>query len=248
MITTSTTMASATPMGARRAIRIMATTTADGGGRTLLRLLAWLSPAFPVGSFSYSHGLESAVAEGLVKDAHGLRCWIEALIRHGSGWNDAVLLAEAARVAHAGGELAPVSELAEALAGSAERHRESQLQGGAFLRAASAWDAAIAGRLPGGCAYCVAVGAVAGHHALPLTQLLQAYLQAFATNLVQAAIRLGVTGQEGAVSLIALLEETLVDVAGCAARSSLDDLGGCSFVSDVAAMRHETQYSRLFRS
>lgn len=235
-------------MGARRAIRIMATATADGGGRTLLRLLAWLSPAFPVGSFSYSHGLESAVAEGLVKDAHDLRGWIEALIRNGSGWNDAVLLADAARVAQAGGDLAAVAALAEALAGSAERHRESQLQGTAFLRAASAWEPTITGRLPSECAYCVAVGAAAGHHALPLPHVLEAYLQAFASNLVQAAIRLGVTGQEGAVALIASLEGAVIDVAGCAARSTLDDLGGCTFVSDVAAMRHEVQYSRLFRS
>ena len=226
----------------------MATTTPERSDRSVLRLLAWLSPAFPVGSFSYSHGLESAVAEGLVSDATALRDWIEALIRRGSGWNDAVLLAEAARLAHADGDLAAVAELAEALAGSAERHRESQLQGAAFLRAASAWDHGILGRLPPDCAYCVAIGAVSGHHGVPIAPALEAFLQAFATNLVQAAIRLGVLGQEAAVACIAALEDTIIDVARCAARSTLDDIGGCTFVSDVAAMRHEVQYSRLFRS
>ena len=81
-----------------------------------------------------------------------------------------------------------------------------------------------------------------------ITPALEAFLQAFATNLVQAAIRLGVLGQEAAVACIAALEDTIIDVARCAARSTLDDIGGCTFVSDVAAMRHEVQYSRLFRS
>lgn len=233
----------------------MATTTVEAGdgraaspGRTLLRLLAWLSPAFPVGSFSYSHGLESAVEDGLVTDASGLRAWIEALLRHGSGWNDVVLLAEATREMTSTGRADGVAALAEALAGSAERHRESQLQGSAFLHAAAAWDPAVTDCLPRECAYCVAVGAVAAHHRLPLPPVLEAYLQAFATNLVQAAIRLGVLGQEDAVRLIAGLEDAVVEVASRASRSSLDDLGGCTFRSDVAAMRHETQYSRLFRS
>ena len=94
----------------------------------------------------------------------------------------------------------------------------------------------------------VAVGAVAGSAAIPLSDALAAYLQAFVSNLVQAAIRLGVVGQTGAMALIAGFESTLLRVADRAAGSGLDDLGGCAFVSDIMAMRHETQYSRLFRS
>ncbi|MFI0844120.1 urease accessory protein UreF [Mesorhizobium sp. IMUNJ 23232] len=217
-------------------------------GKALLKLLAWLSPTFPVGSFSYSHGLERAVEDGLVADADDLSDWLETLLRRGSGWNDAVLFAEAWRRARGGESLREIADLAEALVGSRERHMESTLQGAAFLKAAGAWPAGGLSTLPGDCAYCVAVGALAGAHHVPLGDALGAFLQAFATNLVQAGIRLGVTGQQGAVTLIAGLEPTVSEVAACAENSSLDDLGACAVLSDIAAMRHETQYSRLFRS
>jgi urease accessory protein len=218
------------------------------GGKALLKLLFWLSPAFPVGSFSYSHGLERAVEDGLVADIDDLSGWLETLLRRGSGWNDAVLFVEAWRRVRQGGDLGELADLAAALAGSRERHMEATLQGAAFLQSAGAWPVAGLASLPEDCAYCVAVGATAGAHGVPLGDALGAFLQAFATNLVQAGIRLGVSGQQGAVALVAGLEPTVLDVAACAAKSSLDDLGACAVVSDIAAMRHETQYSRLFRS
>lgn len=212
----------------------------------LLRLMAWLSPAFPVGSFSYSHGLEHAVHDGLVCDAAGLEGWIAQLLSFGSARNDAILFAEAWRRGGAGGGLADVAELAEALAGSEERHREAMLQGAAFVKAV----AVSTGQSPAipDCAYCVAVGAVAGAQGVPLDQALPAYLQAFASNLLQAGIRLGVTGQEGAVAALLRLEPRILAAARHAAASTLDDLGSAAILSDIAAMKHETQYSRLFRS
>jgi urease accessory protein len=241
--------ASLTVSDAAPAIRITATTMPEAaGGKALLKLLFWLSPAFPVGSFSYSHGLERAVDDHLLTDADDLRGWLETLLRRGSGWNDAVLFAEAWRCAYQGDDLRGVADLAAALAGSRERHMESTLQGAAFLKAVEAWPVASLSSLPDDSAYCVAVGAAAGAHGVPLGDALGAFLQAFATNLVQAGIRLGLTGQNGAVMLIAGLEPTISEVAACAAGSSLDDLGSCTVLSDIAAMRHETQYSRLFRS
>ena len=215
--------------------------------RSLIRLQTWLSPAFPVGSFAYSHALESAVAAGLIADEQSLADWVAALIEMGSGWNDAVLFAEAWR-RPGGGGLAGVAELAEALAGSAERHLESLGQGRAFLAAAEAWPAEGPETLPRDCPYCVAVGAVAGAHGVPLDQALGAFLNAFATNLLQAAIRLGVVGQAGAVSILAGLEPLLLATARRAAESSPDDLGTAAMLSDIMAMQHETQHSRLFRS
>ena len=118
----------------------------------LLRLMTWLSPAFPVGGFSYSHGLERAVEDGLVTDRESLADWLGALVEFGSGWNDAVLFAEAWRRASDGADFGDLAELAEALAGSLERHRETTLQGAAFLAAAAGWphpaSAAPAGDLP----------------------------------------------------------------------------------------------------
>lgn len=213
----------------------------------LLRLMTWLSPAFPVGGFAYSHGLERALHDGLLPDTTALRGWLCDLVALGSGWNDAVLLAEAHRCAARGSSVSEVVELAEALAGSAERHRESTLQGAAFIAAAQAWapSAEGLGETP---AYSVAVGAVAGACGVPLAATLAAYLQTFAANIMQAAIRLGITGQGGAVETLAVLEPLLLDVAARAQSSTVDDLGSATFMSDVMAMKHETQYSRLFRS
>ena len=223
-------------------------TTEQTSGTALLRLMAWLSPAFPVGGFSYSHGLERAVLDGLVADRPGLAEWLETLVEMGSGWNDAVLFAESWRRARDGGDLQDVATLAEALAGSQERHLETMLQGEAFLKAASAWPCLVLDRLPADCPYCVAVSAVAGGHGIGLQDALSAFLQAFFSNLVQAAIRLGVVGQADATALLAGFEPLALATAARAAKSSLDDLGGSTFISDITAMKHETQYSRLFRS
>ncbi|UCI10075.1 urease accessory protein UreF [Mesorhizobium sp. B1-1-8] len=214
----------------------------------LLRLMAWLSPAFPVGGFAYSHGLERAVHDGLVANRGDLAEWLETLVEMGSGWNDAVLFAESWRRARDGGDLREIAALAEALAGSQERHMETMLQGAAFLKAASAWPSLVLSRLPADCPYCVAVGAIAGGNGIGLQVSLAAFLQAFFSNLMQAAIRLGVVGQNDAVSLLAGFELLALETAARAAGSTLDGLGGSAFVSDIMAMKHETQYSRLFRS
>ncbi|RRI04523.1 urease accessory protein UreF [Mesorhizobium tamadayense] len=214
----------------------------------LLRLMAWLSPSFPVGGFSYSHGLERAVHDGLIADRRDLAGWLETLVEMGSGWNDAVLFAESWRRAGEGGDLAEVAALAEALAGSRERHMETMLQGAAFLKAASAWQCRALERLPADCPYCVAVGAVAGSHGIGLGDALSAFLQAFFSNLVQAAIRLGVVGQVDATALLAGFEPFALATAARAVNSSLEDIGGAALMSDITAMKHETQYSRLFRS
>lgn len=234
---TTTTMAATT-------ITIMT----ERGNASLLRLMAWLSPAFPVGGFSYSHGLERAVHDNLIANRDDLAAWLTTLAEIGSGWNDAVLFAESWRRAATDGDLPEVAELAEALAGSRERHLESMLQGQAFLAAAAAWPNQVLARLPAECPYCVAVGAVAGAHGIALEYALAAYLQAFATNLIQAAIRLGVIGQTAATGIIAGFEPVALGVAARAAVSTLDDLGSAALTSDIMAMRHETQHSRLFRS
>jgi urease accessory protein len=222
--------------------------TEHPGNLALLRLMTWLSPAFPVGGFAYSHGLERAVHDRLVSDRVELEAWLAALLEIGSAWNDAVLFAEAWRRARSGCDLTDLAQLAEALAGSAERHTEAMLQGAAFLAAAAGWPTPTAQRLPENCPYCVAVGAVSGGHGIPLEDALAAWLQAFSSNLVQAAIRLCVTGQAGAMQTVAALEPLVIVAAKRAALSTLDDLGSATFVSDVMAMKHETQYSRLFRS
>lgn len=219
------------------------------------RLMTWLSPAFPVGAFSYSHGLEWAVGAGDVRDAATLVAWIEDILRHGSGRNDAILFVHAWRAAAAGdgGPLRAVAALGTALATSRERHLEATAQGAAFLAAIGAvWPAPVleglTESLSGGIPYPVAVGAATAAHGVALDAALQAYVLAFATNLVSAGVRLIPLGQTDGLRALAGLDPVVAEVAAAAPTLTLDDLGGAVVRADIAAMRHETQYTRLFRS
>lgn len=222
--------------------------TGDLGLQALLRLTAWLSPAFPIGGFAYSGGLERAVADELVTDAGSLAAWIGTLIGHGSAWNDAVLLAESHRRYADSAQLAEIATLAEALAGSRERHQETMLLGEAFLAAARAWPDSVFERLPQKAAYPIAVGAVTGAHAIAPEKAPAAFLHAYASQAVSSGIRLGVAGQRDGVAVLAGLEERIAEIARQAAASTLDDLGSATVQADIASLRHETQATRLFRS
>ncbi len=216
--------------------------------RALLRLMAWLSPAFPVGGFAWSGGLERAVADRMVTDAGGLSAWLATLLAHGALWNDAVLFAEAWRRVDDEAGLADLADLGLALAGSAERHAETLSVGRAFVVAASAWPQAVLARLPQDVPYPVAAGAIAAAHGVPATEALAAYLHAALSQSVSAGIRLGVCGQAEGVAILAGLEEAIATVSARAAAGTLDDLGGAAVRADIASLRHETQHSRLFRS
>jgi urease accessory protein len=198
-----------------------------------------------VGAFSYSHGLETAIREGLVTDAGALSAWIAGLVEHGSGWADVVLFKAAHEAVGNDATLAEVAELAEALAPSLERRRESLGQGEAFLIAVRAWGAQPLG---GAVAYPVAVGAVCGAAGIALEAGLTAWLHAFAANLVSVAVRAIPIGQTDGVAVIAELEPIILATAAQAAKSTLDDLGSAGILSDIAAMRHETLGVRLFIS
>ena len=217
----------------------------------LLRLLAWLSPAFPTGGFAWSHGIEWAVEAGDVTDAATLRIWVEDVLRHGAGRNDAVLLRHAHRAATDPDRLAEIAELALAAQPARERRAESTGQGNAFALAAAAWDAAplpaLAARV-GDIAYPVAVGALAGTHGIAEDDAALGYLHSFAANLISAAVRLIPLGQSAGLAVLAALAPTLLAVAAATRADDLEALGGACWRADLAAMRHETQYTRLFRS
>ena len=216
----------------------------EGEDLGILRLLTWLSPAFPVGAFGYSHGLERAIADGEVYDRASLADWISFLITHGSAWNDAVIFNAAA--------MAPpdawpgIAELAEALAPSRERHAETMNQGAAFGLAVAAWPDADPhlGRTP----YPVAVGAACALAGIAPKPALIAWLHAFAAAQVSVALRAIPLGQTDGVAVLAGLEPTILATAARAAASTLDDLGSASICADIAALRHETQDVRLFLS
>ena len=212
----------------------------------LLRLMTWLSPAFPVGAFSYSHGLESAISAGLVRERADLVDWLADLVERGSGWNDLVLAAAAHERSDDECGVEALGELGEALAGSRERHLETMQHGAAFLHAAATWGVPLGqlSALP----YPVAAGVAAGRMAIPREAFLAAFAQSFIGNLVQVAVRLLPLGQTEGLKAMAELEPIALGAGTRAATASLDDLGASTFVSDSLSMRHETQYSRVFRS
>ena len=219
----------------------------------LLPLMLWLSPAFPVGSFAYSHGLEWAVEAGDISDARSLGGWLVDLMTFGAPRADAFVFAAAFRAAESSDWLALVeaNELAIALALSAERRLETTAQGLAFIAAArAAWDCEPLRQLAAldRVAYPIAVAAATAGHDLPLEPGLQAFVLALLASLVSAAVRLGPIGQTDGQRILAALLPRVRTLAREAARSRLTDLGSAAFRSDIAAMRHETQYSRLFRS
>jgi urease accessory protein len=225
---------------------ITATNMADGAH---LPLTIWLSPAFPVGAFAYSHALEWAVECGDVHDATTLSAWINDLLLLGSGRNDAVLVAASHRAAGDAQALAEINELALALAPSRERRLETAQQGTAFVTAMrTSWPCAALEALDGETAYPVAVGAAAGAHDLPLAATLEHFLLAFSANLVSAAVRLGPIGQTDGQRVTAGALPAIQETARFAASSTLDDLGSATIRADLFSMQHETQYSRLFRS
>lgn len=221
----------------------------------LYRLMTWLSPAFPVGAFSYSSGIEWAVEVGDIGDAASLTDWLVAMLTEGSGFCDGVFLAHAHRAASlrdAGG-LRDVAQLAAAFVPSRERQLETSAQGRAFVDIArAAWSCdgldAMLANCEGAIVYPVAVGVVSAAHAIPLPATLHAFLHALASNWISAGARLIPLGQTDSQRVLALLEPVVAATAMRALEASLDDLGSATFRADLASLRHETQYTRLFRS
>ncbi len=221
----------------------------------LYRLMTWLSPSFPVGAFSYSSGIEWAVEEGDIVDAASLRGWLAAMLGEGSGFCDAVFLAQAHRAASSRDDagLRDIAEHAAAFVPSRERQLETTTQGRAFIEiAGSAWACDGLDELVAACngaiVYPVAVGLVSAAHRLPVAPAMHAFLHAVVSNWISAGARLVPLGQTDSQRILAALE---VDVAATAKRAlaaSLDDLGSATFRADLASLRHETQYTRLFRS
>ncbi|WP_244472071.1 urease accessory protein UreF [Prosthecomicrobium hirschii] len=242
----------------------VAATAPDGTSRAasagLLDLMVWLSPAFPVGGFTYSHGLEWAIEDGSVATAADLEAWLADVLRHGAGRNDAILFAAAWRAA-AGSDvatLAEIVELAAALQPTRERRLEASQQGAAFVKAVTdAWphDAMAAlvatlqarfGTVPW--TYAVAVATASAAHGIALSDALPATLQAFAANVISAGVRAIPLGQTDGLRILRRLGPVIAEVAVEGLAAGLDDLGGAAVRADIASMKHETQYTRLFRS
>jgi urease accessory protein len=238
-----------------------ATNVAEGGlSRTqaLLKLQSWLSPAFPVGAYSYSHGLEWAVESGSVRDRLTLIDWLDADLRFGTLRNDGIFFRESWRAARqdATEPLVEIAELAAAFRGTSEFALEASQQGSACLatirkvwphRKLDAFSRALsAGNVQATLAVCI--GSACGAHEIALELALPLYLQGSAANLITAAVRLIPLGQTDGQLALAALEGAVVAASTEILNATLDDLGSAAFMVDLASMAHEIQYTRLFRS
>lgn len=225
----------------------------------LYRLLAWASPAFPIGGFSYSHGLEAAAADGAVRDRKSLQGWITAVVAKGSGRVDADIVRDAWRAAAAGDDaaLAEANRRGCAYRASAELALESSQQGAAFVVAyEAAWtkatdvsNSADASKGPGGeICHAAAFGAAAARAEIGPSEALTGYLHVFAANLMSAGLRLGIIGQNDGQRILAALQPIVAAAVAASLARGAEDFGAATFAADLASMAHETQYSRLFRS
>ncbi len=205
---------------------------------SLLMLLNWMSPTFPIGSFAYSHGLEQAITDGRVATQDDVEFWVRDLLQTGSGWNDAVLFAQCWH--------SNPNELAVALAGSFERYAETTQLGRNFNIAAAVWTGED--KADGVMAYPVAAGLACKRMNIPQEQALAAYLQGFCAALVSVAVRLVPLGQTSGLRVLRNLASLISTTAQHAATATLDDLGSNCIASDIAAMKHETLEPRIFRT
>jgi len=221
----------------------------------LYRLMTWLSPSYPLGAFSYSHGLEYAVEAGFVHDRASFSDWIASAVTAGAGRSDGALLAAAWRAASEADRatLETIVELAGAWRGTAETALESRAQGAAFLATTrAAWPHPLLDALAllhrGEIALPVTVGVAAALHGVPLQATITSFLHAFAANLVSAGIRLIPLGQTDGQRIIATLEPVILAASENIRATPLDQVGTATPMLDWCSMRHETQYTRLFRS
>jgi urease accessory protein len=212
----------------------------------LQRLMAFLSPAFPVGGFAWSAGLETAISEGQVKDARTTGEWLDGLLHHGSLKTDAILVCQAHRHATDLPQLAELSELCLALTVASERHEELTQMGEAFRRATAVWPVPV--KLPSPPPYPIAVGAIAAAHGIGLADTALAFLTAQVQSQISVAVRLVPIGQTAGLQTLVALEPAISELADFASTATLDDLGTIGYAADIAQMRHDTLPTRIFRS
>ncbi len=221
----------------------------------LYRLVTWLSPAYPVGAFSYSSGIEWAVEAGDITDAKSLRHWLEAMLADGPGMNDGIFFSQAHRATANADDvtLLEVAELAAAFTPTRERYLETTNLGRAFVDVTdAAWPCPALAKFRklynGPVAYPVAVGVACAGHDIPPTSATHAFVTALTTNWISVGVRLIPLGHTESQRLLRALEPAVTRTAQRALAATLDDLGSATFRADIASAMHETQYTRLFRT
>jgi urease accessory protein len=221
----------------------------------LARLLQLASPALPVGAFSYSQGLEWAIEEGTVRDEATALAWIGDLLEHNLGRFEAPLLARL-MAAWQGNDLAMVRQLNELLLASRESAelRAETLQMGyslvRLLREFGDFPADILSALDamGDVGFPTAWSAAAAAWNIPAEEALTAYLWAWAENQAMGALKAVPLGQSAGQRILLALGARVPGIAQRALTLDAEAWSNLAPGFAIASCRHETQYSRLFRS
>ena len=205
-----------------------------------MTVMQWMSPAFPIGAFAYSHGLEWAIDKDHVSNGEKLQKWITDLLEYGSLRTDAIFISLILR----GHDAKKMNELSMALCPAGERLLETKLQGSAFAKVIEdVWQQDI-----GELSLPIAVALAAKNQSIEQDLILPAYLHAFCSNLISAAIRLIPIGQTEGQRIMLELYTTISDLVQTAYESEIDDLNSACFFSDVSAMEHEYLQPRIFKT
>lgn len=208
----------------------------------LLILAQWMSPSYPLGSFTYSHGLETLIEDGEVSSQGDLQDWIATVLRNGAGASDALFIAAGFQSPAA--EIPALDATALAFCGSSERQLETLGQGTAFAETTmKVWGKPLKAKC-----FPVVFGEALAVHGIGLKTGILYYLQNITSNYSSIAIRLGLIGQDACQTVIANLQHDVENTAQRALDGNLDDLTSSAWIADMAAIGHETQTSRVFRT
>ena len=208
-------------------------------------LSALFSPSFPIGAFSYSHGLEAAIAASLVVDTETAEKWIKTCLMSGSGRNDAIIFAHAWRAEPDKRE--KLNELAFALCASAERDQETRELGASFRDiAARVYQVSVTNEQS--VAYPVMAGIATRQLHCELLLSLVFFLQSFVNNLISVSVRAVPLGQSEGQRILYRLIPWIEQLANETIYTSLDQIGGHAFLADHMAIKHETMETRIYRT
>lgn len=218
----------------------------------VLNLLQLVSPALPVGAYTYSEGLETLVEWGTISNNHTLKHWLEQELSYGAIRTEAAVMLRAYRATVLSDKKALIywNNWLSAARETSELRASSWQMGQSLMRlllaikpveTQSIW-------LEGECNYAISLGIAAALEQIAPKPLILGYLHSWATNLITAGVKLIPLGQTAGQILLHELHANISDAATEIINLQDDELSSCSWGLSLASMAHETQYTRLFRS
>ncbi|NET44824.1 urease accessory protein UreF [Okeania sp. SIO2B3] len=231
------------------------------GANQLLCLLQLASPALPVGAYSYSEGIEVLVTRGKISDYDSLKNWLIDSLKFGSIRLEAALIIRAYWETNSGNLplLNNWNNWATAVKETEELRLQSLQMGRTLIRLFMNIQPDLSTELMSFiqnkletetdfCNFAIAYGLISASWKIEIETAILSYLHSWATNLVNAGVKLIPLGQTVGQKLLWELQNQIVLSAKEILKLKDDELNSCSWGLSLASMAHEVQYTRLFRS